>query len=78
MVVSQSPSVELSESQRAVLQKYFINDENTWEAVAERVAKFVASAEVTPELREYWQDKFMSILVPMKLGSILANSDHGT
>ncbi|NJM78031.1 MAG: ribonucleoside-diphosphate reductase, adenosylcobalamin-dependent [Acaryochloridaceae cyanobacterium RU_4_10] len=81
MVVSQSPSVELSESQRAVLQKYFINDENTWEAVAERVAKFVASAEATPELREYWQDKFMSILVPMKLvpgGSILANSDHGT
>jgi ribonucleotide reductase alpha subunit len=81
MVVSQSPSIELSESQRAVLQKYFINDENTWEAVAERVAKFVASAEATPELREYWQDKFMSILVPMKLvpgGSILANSEHGT
>lgn len=81
MVVSQSPSVELSESQRAVLQKYFINDENTWEAVAERVAKFVASAEATPELRKYWQDKFLSILVPMKLipgGSILANSDHGT
>jgi ribonucleoside-diphosphate reductase alpha chain len=81
MVVSQSPSIELSESQRAVLQKYFINDENTWEAVAERVAKFVASAEATPDLREYWQDKFLSILVPMKLvpgGSILANSEHGT
>jgi ribonucleoside-diphosphate reductase alpha chain len=81
MVVSQPSSVELSESQRAVLQKYFINGENTWEEVAERVARFVASAEATPELQEYWQDKFLSILLPMKLvpgGSILANSDHGT
>jgi ribonucleoside-diphosphate reductase alpha chain len=81
MVVSQSPPMELSESQRAVLQKYFINGENTWEEVVQRVAAFVASAEATPELRDYWQEKFLSILVPMKLvpgGSILANSNHGT
>lgn len=81
MVVSQSPLTELSESQKAVLQKYFINGESTWEAVVERVARFVAGAEVTPELRDYWQEKFLSILVPMKLvpgGSILANCDHGT
>jgi ribonucleoside-diphosphate reductase alpha chain len=81
MVLSQSPPMELSESQRAVLQKYFINGENTWEEVVQRVARFVASAEATPELRDYWQEKFLSILIPMKLvpgGSILANSDHGT
>jgi ribonucleoside-diphosphate reductase alpha chain len=81
MVLSQSPPMELSESQRAVLQKYFINGENTWEEVVQRVARFVASAEATPELRDYWQEKFLSILVPMKLvpgGSILANCDHGT
>ena len=81
MVLSQSSTIELSESQRAVLQKYFINGENTWEEVAERVARFVASAEETPELQAYWQEKFLSILIPMKLvpgGSILANSDHGT
>jgi ribonucleotide reductase alpha subunit len=73
--------MELSESQRAVLQKYLIDDENTWEAVAERVARYVASAEATPELQHYWQEKFYSILAPMKLvpgGSILANCDHGT
>ncbi len=81
MVVSQSPVTELSESQRAVLQKYFINNESTWEAVVERVARYVASAETTPELRDYWQEKFLSVLIPMKLvpgGSILANCDHGT
>jgi ribonucleoside-diphosphate reductase alpha chain len=81
MVVSQSPVTELSESQRAVLQKYFVNGESTWEAVVERVARYVASAESTPELRDYWQEKFLSVLIPMKLvpgGSILANCDHGT
>ncbi len=81
MVVSQSPVTELSESQKAVLQKYFINGESTWEAVVERVARYVASAEATPELRDYWQEKFLSVLIPMKLvpgGSILANCDHGT
>jgi ribonucleoside-diphosphate reductase alpha chain len=81
MVVSQSPITELSESQKAVLQKYFVNGESTWEAVVERVARYVASAEATPELRDYWQEKFLSILIPMKLvpgGSILANCDHGT
>jgi ribonucleoside-diphosphate reductase alpha chain len=63
------------------LQKYFVNGESTWEAVVERVARFVASVEVTPELRNYWEEKFLSVLLPMKLvpgGSILANSDHGT
>jgi ribonucleoside-diphosphate reductase alpha chain len=81
MVLSQSPPIELTESQRAVLQKYFINGESTWEAVATRVAYYVASAEETPELQREWQEKFLSILLPMKLvpgGSILANSDHGT
>lgn len=81
MVLSQSPPIELTESQRAVLQKYFINGESTWEAVATRVAHYVASAEETPELQREWQEKFLSILLPMKLvpgGSILANSDHGT
>jgi ribonucleoside-diphosphate reductase alpha chain len=81
MVLSQSPTVELSESQKAVLQKYLINGETTWEAVAQRVARFVASAEATPELQHLWEEKFLSILLPMKFvpgGSILANSDHGT
>ncbi|MGB8701038.1 MAG: ribonucleoside-diphosphate reductase, adenosylcobalamin-dependent, partial [Thermosynechococcaceae cyanobacterium] len=81
MVLTQSPTIELSESQRAVLQKYFVNGESTWEAVVQRVARFVASAEATPELRQEWEDKFLSILLPMKLipgGSILANCDHGT
>jgi ribonucleoside-diphosphate reductase alpha chain len=81
MVLSQSPPIELTEAQRAVLQKYFINGESTWEAVATRVAHYVASAEETPELQREWQEKFLSILLPMKLvpgGSILANSDHGT
>jgi ribonucleoside-diphosphate reductase alpha chain len=81
MVVSQSPVTVLSESQRAVLQKYFVNGESTWEAVVERVVRYVASAEATPELRDYWQEKFLSVLIPMKLvpgGSILANCDHGT
>jgi ribonucleoside-diphosphate reductase alpha chain len=81
MVLSQSPPIELTESQKAVLQKYFINGESTWEAVAARVAQYVASAEETPELQREWEEKFLSILLPMKLipgGSILANSNHGT
>ncbi len=81
MVLSQSPTLELSESQKAVLQKYLINGETTWEAVAQRVARYVASAEATPEAQKFWQEKFLSILLPMKLipgGSILANCDHGT
>lgn len=81
MVLSQSHSVELSESQRAVLQKYVVNGETTWDEVAQRVAHFVASAEATPELRQTWEEKFLSILLPMKFmpgGSILANSAHGT
>ena len=81
MVLSQTRPPELSESQKAVLQKYVINGETTWEEVAARVAHFVASAEPTPELREFWESKFLSILIPMKLvpgGSILANSAHGT
>lgn len=87
MVVAQSPplvefpTVELSESQKAVLQKYLIEGETTWEEVARRVAGFVASAESTPELQQFWEAKFLSILLPMKMvpgGSILANSNHGT
>jgi len=81
MVLSQPPTVELSESQKAVLQKYLINGETTWEAVVQRVARFVAGAEATPELRTAWEEKFLSILLPMKFvpgGSILANSNHGT
>lgn len=81
MVLSQSATLELSESQRAVLQKYLIDDETTWEAVAQRVAQYVASAEPTPEAQKFWQEKFLSILLPMKLipgGSILANCNHGT
>jgi ribonucleotide reductase alpha subunit len=81
MVLSQSPTLELSESQRAVLQKYLINDESSWEEVAQRVAEYVASAEPTPAAQEFWQEKFLSILLPMKLipgGSILANCNHGT
>jgi ribonucleoside-diphosphate reductase alpha chain len=81
MVLSQAVVMELSESQRAVLQKYLIDDESRWEQVAERVAAYVASAEATPEQQNYWQEKFYSILAPMKLvpgGSILANCAHGT
>ncbi len=82
MVVSQSPTLtQLSESQKAVLQKYFTNGESTWEQVIERVARFVASAEPTPEAQQYWYERFASILLPMKFvpgGSILANSAHGT
>ncbi|HEY9826821.1 MAG TPA: hypothetical protein V6D19_15375, partial [Stenomitos sp.] len=81
MVASQVSPIELSESQRAVLQKYFVNGETTWEAVVARVARYVASAEETPELRAYWEQKFLAVLLPMKLvpgGSILANCDHGT
>ncbi len=81
MVLSQSPAIELSESQKAVLQKYLINGETTWEEVVQRVARFVASAEATPELQKLWQEKFLSILLPMKFvpgGSILANCEHGT
>jgi ribonucleoside-diphosphate reductase alpha chain len=71
----------LSESQRTVLQKYLIGDERSWEDVARRVARYVASAERTPALRREWEEKFFALLAPMKLlpgGSILANSDHGT
>ena len=81
MVLSRSQNIELSESQKAVLQKYVVNGETTWEEVAQRVARFVASAESTPELRRTWEEKFLSILLPMKFmpgGSILANCDHGT
>jgi ribonucleoside-diphosphate reductase alpha chain len=81
MVVVQSPVLELSESQKAVLQKYLVNDETSWEDVARRVAHFVAGAEPTPELQRTWENKFLSILLPMKFvpgGSILANSNHGT
>lgn len=81
MVLSQSPMLELNESQKAVLQKYVINGETTWEEVAQRVARFVAGAEPTPELQRIWQEKFLDLLLPMKLmpgGSILANSNHGT
>lgn len=81
MVLSQSQTLELNESQKAVLQKYVVDGETTWEEVAQRVARFVASAESTPELQRTWQERFLSILLPMKLvpgGSILANSGHGT
>lgn len=81
MVATQSFTTELSESQKAVLQKYLIEDEASWEDVVHRVAAYVASAEATPEQQNYWQDKFFSILQPMKFvpgGSILANCNHGT
>lgn len=81
MVLSPSPLSELSESQQAVLQKYLINGETTWAEVIRRVARFVSSAEATPELQQYWEEKFLSVLLPMKLvpgGSILANCNHGT
>ncbi|MGB7413993.1 MAG: LAGLIDADG family homing endonuclease, partial [Thermosynechococcaceae cyanobacterium] len=81
MVLVQSPTLELSESQKAVLQKYLIDNETSWEDVARRVAHFVASAEATPELQRTWENKFLSILLPMKFvpgGSLLANSNHGT
>lgn len=81
MVATQSFITELSESQQAVLQKYLIEDEVSWEDVVHRVAAYVASAESTPEQQSYWQEKFLSILQPMKFvpgGSILANCNHGT
>jgi ribonucleoside-diphosphate reductase alpha chain len=81
MVVAQSSSIELSESQRAVLQKYLVNEEATWEEVIRRVAKYVAGAEETLDSQRHWEDKFLSILLPMKFvpgGSILANCNHGT
>ncbi|MCM1983416.1 adenosylcobalamin-dependent ribonucleoside-diphosphate reductase [Lyngbya confervoides] len=81
MVIAQSLSAELSESQKAVLQKYVVNEEKSWEDVVQRVARYVASAEETPELQQQWEQKFLSILRPMKFvpgGSILANCDHGT
>ncbi|AGY56542.1 ribonucleoside-diphosphate reductase, adenosylcobalamin-dependent [Gloeobacter kilaueensis JS1] len=71
----------LSEAQKAVLQKYLVADEHSWEEVCRRVSRFVASAEKTPELQREWEQKFYSVLAPMKMipgGSILANSDHGT
>ena len=66
---------------KAVLQKYLIEGEVSWEDVVHRVAAYVASAEATPEQQQYWQDQFFSILQPMKFvpgGSILANCNHGT
>ena len=81
MVVAQSSTIELSESQKAVLQKYLVQDESSWEDVIHRVARYVASAEETPDLQKHWEEKFLSILLPMKFvpgGSILANCDHGT
>lgn len=81
MVATQFSTTELSESQKAVLQKYLIEDEVSWEDVVHRVAAYVASAESTPEQQSYWQEKFLSILQPMKFvpgGSILANCNHGT
>lgn len=81
MVATSSLTTELSESQKAVLQKYLIEDEVSWEDVVRRVAAYVASAEATPEQQQHWQEKFYSILQPMKFvpgGSILANCDHGT
>ncbi len=81
MVVAQSQGNELSESQKAVLQKYLIHDETGWDDVVCRVAKFVAGAEESPELQRDWEEKFLSILRPMKFvpgGSILANCNHGT
>ena len=81
MVATQALTTELSESQKAVLQKYLIENEVSWEDVVRRVAAYVASAEATPEQQQYWQDKFFSILQPMKFvpgGSILANCNHGT
>jgi ribonucleoside-diphosphate reductase alpha chain len=71
---------ELSESQKAVLQKYLVGDEKTWEDVCWRVAVHAASGE-GEELQNEWAEKFYGILQPMKFipgGSILANSDHGT
>lgn len=81
MVVAQSSTLKLSESQKAVLQKYLIDDEASWEDVVHRVARYVASAEETPDSQRYWEEKFLSILLPMKFvpgGSILANCNHGT
>lgn len=72
---------KLSESQRAVLQKYLLGEERSWEDVCRRVARFVASAEKTDQLRAEWEEKFFSVLAPMKMvpgGSILANAEHGT
>jgi ribonucleoside-diphosphate reductase alpha chain len=72
---------ELSESQKAVLQKYLVGDEKTWEDVCWRVAVHAASGEGSEELQNEWAEKFYGILQPMKFipgGSILANSDHGT
>jgi len=71
----------LSASQNAVLQKYLTKEEKDWAQVCDRVCRFVASAESTLEKEEFWYQKFMSVLVPMKFipsGSILANCNHGT
>lgn len=73
--------IDLTSSQKAVLQKYLVNGETSWEEVVGRVAKFVAGAESTPDLQRHWEEKFLSILIPMKFvpgGSILANCNHGT
>jgi ribonucleoside-diphosphate reductase alpha chain len=71
----------LSESQKAVLQKYLVEGETTWEQVAQRVCKFIADVEETSAKRAYWYNQFLSIVEPMEFvpaGSVLANSGHGT
>ena len=74
-----TPQIKLTESQTAVLQKYLVGDETTWNEVCDRVCRHVASAE-KPEDQEYWYNRFMDIMVPMDFvpgGSILANANHG-
>lgn len=71
----------LTGSQNAVLVKYKLPGENTWQDVARRVAHHVASVEATDELKEYWEERFYDVIEPMLFvpgGSILANSGHGT
>lgn len=68
-------------SKAAVLSKYLLPGEKTWKDVCKRVAKFVCQAEKTDELKSYWYQQYLEILLPMYFvpgGSILANSDHGT
>lgn len=70
----------LSTSQEAVLIKYKIGNEKTWQDVARRVAKHVASVEA-PEDRDHWEQAFYEIIEPMLFvpaGSILANAGYGT
>lgn len=81
MTIAIDRPAKLTQSQEAVLQKYLIGDEKTWEDVCDRVATFVAGAEESPGEQAYWRSQFLSILEPMKFmpgGSILANCAHGT